>query len=129
MLALFVAFSLNRIVDNTGTAKLDEEFKLKINEKILIREIGAAVTFLRVVEDSRCPVNVYCVWAGRVTVEVSIMKGNEEAFKINLTLADGGKKEFDGYTITLLRVDPQREYPDKMEISASEYEITLKISR
>lgn len=111
------------------TAELDEEFKLKINEKILISEIGVTVTFLGVVEDSRCPVNVYCVWAGRVTVEVSIMKRNEAAFKINLTLPDRDKKEFDGYAITLLRVDPQREYPDRMEISASDYEITLKISR
>ena len=112
-----------------GTAKLDEEFKLKINEKISISEIGVTVTFLRIVEDSRCPVNVYCVWAGRVTVEVSIMKTNEAAFKINLTLPNGDKKEFNGYAITLLRVNPQREYPDRMEIPASDYEITLKISR
>ncbi len=33
---------------------------------------GHVITFLDVVEDSRCPANVDCVWQGRVTVELEI---------------------------------------------------------
>ena len=32
----------------------------------------AVVTPMRVVEDSRCPINARCVWAGRVVVETRV---------------------------------------------------------
>ena len=35
------------------------------------------VTPLAVVEDSRCPMNARCVWAGRVVVRVAIEDGRE----------------------------------------------------
>ncbi len=37
---------------------------------------GPRVTPLRVVEDSRCPANARCIWAGRVRVLVRITLGN-----------------------------------------------------
>ncbi|MEM2015921.1 MAG: hypothetical protein QW718_00045 [Nitrososphaerota archaeon] len=111
------------------TTSLDKEFQLRIGEKVLIREADISLFFVRVVEDTRCPVNVYCFWAGRVTVELEFIDKNTPIGRFNLTIPVEDVKEFRGYVVELLRVEPQREYPDKMEIPPSEYEITLKVSK
>lgn len=36
---------------------------------------GVSITVLRVLEDSRCPVDVTCVWEGRVRVEITLISG------------------------------------------------------
>lgn len=55
---------------------------------------GPYVTPLEVLEDSRCPVNARCVWAGRVRVSVKIDLGSGSADYIigndePLRIADG----------------------------------------
>lgn len=114
---------------NTINVLLDIEFKLRISEKAFIKDAEVTVTFIRVVEDSRCPSNVYCFWAGRATVELSFTKNNKEIGRVNLTIPGDEEKEFDGYVIRLIRIEPQREYPEKMQISPSDYRITLIISK
>ena len=37
---------------------------------------GLKVTPLSVVEDSRCPINARCVWAGRIIVRVAVSGGS-----------------------------------------------------
>ena len=37
---------------------------------------GLRIRPLRVVEDSRCPINVVCVWAGRLVVRAEVSGGN-----------------------------------------------------
>lgn len=108
---------------------LDEEFRLKVGEKALIKDIGLVLAFNRVIEDNRCPINVYCFWSGRVTVEISVTRRDQGVEMINLTMPGAEKKELDSYTIMLLGVEPQREHPDKVEIPQSSYEITLKVSQ
>ena len=48
---------------------------------------GVLIRPLSIVEDSRCPVNVQCVWAGRLVIlaEVEFHGGSEE-FRGNMTL-------------------------------------------
>ena len=66
---------------------------------------GPRVTPLRVIEDSRCPMNARCVWAGRVVLRVKVQGGAWQR-EIDLTLgqpvqvADGG--------LTLTSVTPDR---------------------
>lgn len=43
-------------------------------------------------EDSRCPMNARCVWAGRVIVAATVMRDGESTFR-NLTL---GEPDSDG---------------------------------
>ena len=52
--------SLN--AENTGTAGIQEKITMQ----------GISVTPLEVIEDSRCPVDVTCVWAGTVRVRVKL---------------------------------------------------------
>ena len=42
---------------------------------------------LRVIEDSRCPINARCVWAGRMILNVAVRVGNRES-RHDLTLGE-----------------------------------------
>ncbi|MCL7383774.1 MAG: hypothetical protein LZ172_05400 [Thaumarchaeota archaeon] len=122
--SIFIIFYL-KVESRIITSTLGGEFQLKIGEKTLIKDAEVTVTFIRVIEDTRCPVNVYCFWAGRVIVELSFRKKDRDMDRVNLSIPGDEEREFNGYVIRLLRVEPQREYPDKMEIPSSEYKITL----
>ncbi len=50
---------------------------------------GVQVRPLRVVEDSRCPVNAVCVWQGRLRVEAEVeARGGSETHRTVLTLRE-----------------------------------------
>lgn len=67
---------------------------------------GPVVEPVAVLEDSRCPMNARCVWAGRVRVQMIWWRGNgdKQSFEVTLgeatALADG--------SITLEAVRPDR---------------------
>jgi len=128
LISIFIIFFFifyQKVENGMITSMLGEEFQLKIGEKALIDDAEMTITFIRVIEDTRCPVNVYCFWAGRVIVELSFRKKDRDMDRVNLTIPGDEEKEFNGYVIRLLRVEPRREYPDKMKIPYSEYKITL----
>jgi hypothetical protein len=65
-------------------------FRLALGSTVRIRGTDLHVTFDRVVEDSRCPVNVLCVWAGEVTLELGIRTGDGPEQTHTLVLPGGG---------------------------------------
>jgi len=58
-----------------------------------VRVDGPSVTPLAVVEDSRCPMNARCVWAGQVRLKLRIGSGRGETLEITsgkpIHVADG----------------------------------------
>ncbi len=44
--------------------KLGEEFELAVHQTAQITDENISITFQEVLEDSRCPVDVTCIWAG-----------------------------------------------------------------
>ena len=83
---------------------------------------GPLIQPVAVIEDSRCPVGVACVWAGRVRVKMLWLRPNGEAqpFEVVLgeptPLADG--------TITLESVHPDKR-PDR-PIKPSDYRFAFR---
>jgi hypothetical protein len=66
---------------------------------------GVQVRPLRIVEDSRCPVNVVCVWAGRLRVEADVdARGGSETHRTVLTL--GEPAAIGGGTLTMVEARP-----------------------
>ena len=63
------------------------------------------VTPLSVVEDSRCPINARCVWAGRIVVETQI-EGTGWQDVLPLTLGEPGESH--GYYFNLVSAEPGR---------------------
>lgn len=70
------------------------------------QRVGALrVTPLDVVEDSRCPMNARCIWAGRVVVKVAIARGSD---RLERRLTLGEATQTDLGRILLDSVTPAR---------------------
>ena len=68
---------------------------------------GIRVRPLQLVEDSRCPANVQCVWAGRVRVMAAIeSRGGGEEIRTTLTMGQPYRVA-DG-ALTLVAVSPPK---------------------
>jgi hypothetical protein len=57
---------------------LDEPFVLELGEAAVLAEPAVTVTFTAVSHDSRCPVDVVCVWAGDAVVQLTLHVGPPE---------------------------------------------------
>jgi hypothetical protein len=114
-------------------AGLGEEFSLSIGQSASITGEDLEVTLLDVVEDSRCPRGVVCVWEGRVTCSVEFVPlapGEQAGDTVMLTqpgLTDGDAVEtYRGYRIAF-RVIP---YPEAGEpVPRDEYRLLLTITK
>ncbi len=71
------------------------------------------VSFAEVVEDSRCPASVVCVWQGNGAIRLDITT-SRVAQSVTLNTAGGTafprQGSVDGYTFTLVELDPQQQY-------------------
>ena len=69
---------------------------------------GLRIRPIAIVEDSRCPVNVQCVWAGRLVILAEIdFHGGSEGFRGHLTL--GQPLSWRAETVTLVAAEPQKQ--------------------
>jgi hypothetical protein len=113
--------------ETTGEeGSLNIEFKLIIGETINLDD-GGSVTFEGVSEDSRCPEEVDCVWAGQVTVNLTVTTPDGQSEELSLTLM-GGQSEpvtVGDYTITLHAVDPYPKQPG--DIDPASYNISIQL--
>lgn len=74
-----------------------------------VAETGTQVTFRSVQEDSRCPAQVNCIWAGRVVVEVDAQAPglDPETFTLSTCCSDSDRHhEYAGQDIELMDVSP-----------------------
>lgn len=108
---------------------LDREFTLAIGESAGIEDQNMEITFLQVLEDSRCPRNVTCIWAGRVSAAVEIT-GSQPGYKMVLTQpglsgqpATETYKEYEfAFNVT--------PYPESgKQIASEEYRLNLTVSK
>jgi len=65
-------------------AHLNEEFCLSVGQSAFVTEEDLGVKFIEIIEDSRCPQGVTCVWAGRVTCLIDIIEAGS-SYKMTLT--------------------------------------------
>ena len=79
---------------------------------------------VRVIEDSRCPINAVCVWAGRLVVRTEIDSG---AGAETADLVLGTPFDFGGVTVTLVEAQPSKLAG--APIKPSGYHFTFAVSR
>lgn len=82
---------------------------------------GITVRPLAVVEDSRCPASVQCVWAGRVRIRAEV--GGEGSRELTL----GEPAAVSGGTLTLVDVRPGKRTPEA--IAPRAYQFTFRFER
>lgn len=73
---------------------------------------GVSVRPVRLIEDSRCPANVQCVWAGRLIVRAEIIGGN---WRQTRDLELGKPQPIADGILTLVAAAPQKAAPGQVE--------------
>lgn len=117
-LILMVAFS-------TTNAQTVRQIKLNINQQKSLDK-NTSIKFVSVINDSRCPVDVECVWAGNAELKIALTKNGRTSF---FELNTGLKPQtivFRNYRIKILKLAPERSSKStKLEYSAI-FEVNTK---
>jgi len=77
--ALVVVAAGCATVDTAIVAKPGVEFNLALGKTAALSGTGYRITFDRVTEDSRCPIDVVCVWAGDAKIRLIIDRSTAPA--------------------------------------------------
>lgn len=85
---------------------LGQEFELAPGQSARATPDGLVVTFQGVEEDSRCPVDVQCVWEGNALVVVSAERPPVPAATLQLETSARREAAYAGYTIRLVGLSP-----------------------
>jgi len=116
--------------DGVFLKNLGEEFVLGFGQTAVIENEDLKIQFLDVLEDSRCPSDVQCIWAGQVKVSLSIHKNDQKNLGLYEFTSQAGSpvvQNIEGYAVKLVSVLP---YPiSTRTIEKSGYNLTLFVSK
>lgn len=131
ILVLLVAFGLSVC----GTSQplspdidvpLGDAFPLQVGQVAEVAGTDLVLRFDRVEEDSRCPRDVQCVWAGNAQVMLTAEAGAQEARLSLNTGVDPRAAEAGGYLVTLEGLLP---IPfSERQLEPGEYIATLRVT-
>ena len=127
-----LALSINRGSVTGIEATLDTPIQLKPNQIARLEPEQLHVAFVRVSDDSRCPLDAFCIQAGRITAMFELWKQGQGSQKtaISLTLQPAqeelASQQFEGYAIELLKVEPSPR--TNQTIAPEDYRATIVVS-
>jgi predicted small secreted protein len=120
-LALPAALALSACATTRG-APLPGGSDVAIGQKAYVD--GPLIQPVEVLEDSRCPMNARCVWAGRVRVKMLWIRGNGEKQPFEATLGEPVQLADGQFTLESVR-------PEKMTnvtIKPSDYRFSFRFA-
>ena len=85
--------------------------EIGFGETIVHCSEDVSISFVDLLSDSRCPMNVVCIWEGMVEIKVSMtIRGNQSVFSLSSSPGFGEKipnsRLIDGYFVKLENVLP-----------------------
>jgi hypothetical protein len=112
---------------------LDEAFSLAGGQHVVIVGENLGIRFDEVMEDSRCPAQVECVWTGqaRMAVVVQAAEGTPKTVAFNTNPAPDQNVQtarVGEYVITLLSLEPYPQTPEDA-IPLDRYRATLEVAK
>lgn len=114
---------------DAGAVVLGRNFKVRYGNEVTVKGHNLKVKFDAVLDDSRCPSDVTCVWGGDAKVVINVRQANAKASKIELHTATqlGQAGKYKQYVIKLVALDP---YPKtSVKVKPSDYVATLLITK
>ncbi|SEH59892.1 hypothetical protein SAMN04489835_1868 [Mycolicibacterium rutilum] len=111
------------------TAALDQPFVLSGGQEAALAGTPLRLRFTEVLEDSRCPTEVECVWTGQARLTVVADTGRPSTLEFNTNPAPGQNRQSirtDGYLVTLQALDPYPRTPDDAP-ALPDYRATLVV--
>lgn len=102
-------------------------FEIKPGQKVSPQGVDFSITFVSVVEDSRCPRGVQCIWPGNVKITLTLSERDCEDAEVRLnTYREPRTIRHRGRDIKITGVEPPK-LQDK-RIRPEDYVVTLEIS-
>ncbi|HKA21811.1 MAG TPA: hypothetical protein VKN18_26275 [Blastocatellia bacterium] len=128
LLLLFMLFGFVQSPSTDAKIGLGEEFKIRNGEEVFLKEEKLRIRFRSVTQDSRCPTDVVCGWAGNGEVLIEVVRKNKrQVVTILNTLLEPKEIFYKGYKIRLVALNP---YPKIDEpIDQKDYESTLIVTK
>jgi hypothetical protein len=108
MKTIILVFTTILAASSVSVAQSDQRLTIKAGEQKIAFRGELKVEFVSVLEDSRCPADVQCIWAGnaRVKIKVTDWRGEAKLFELNTTAGAKGD-QFGGYAINLVGLTPE----------------------
>lgn len=119
---ILAAFVVSACATTSGGAPLSDASNVALGQKAYAD--GPIIQPVEVIEDSRCPMNARCVWAGRVRVKMLRIRGNGERQPFEVTLGEATPLA-DG-SITLVAVRPDRL--TNVELKLANYRFSFRFA-
>jgi hypothetical protein len=109
-------------------ATLGQEVELAVDQEARYAEAGLSVRFWDVPVDSRCPIDVVCVWQGEAVVafRLSWADGREQDLRLRHE-GEGSRAVLGGYRFELKGVTPAPESTRVLRVT--DYRIRLLVER
>ena len=120
-------FSGAGFAQESAHPSLGEEFELAVHQTAQISAENISVTFQEVLEDSRCPVDVTCIWAGLAKVSLQISVSGQERELSLSTSPPENSAVFENYTFWLILVRPVPRSDRNTDRSA--YVVTVRVDQ
>lgn len=104
-------------------------------ENRFLKEYQMNVTFKGISEDSRCPKDVNCIWAGVAVAQVEVMGTATRPMTLEIATIDNKARNynasavFNGYTISLADVQPYPRAVDGAKALKGKYRIGIIITK
>jgi hypothetical protein len=104
---VFVFAIILALTSGIYAAPQTKSILLKVDQEKTVPGTRIKVKFIELIEDSRCPVDVNCVWAGNAKIKLRFAKGSdEEVVELNTSLRPQ-TVEFGGYRFKLAGLTPR----------------------
>lgn len=105
---------------------IGEQVTLRAGESVTVRPRNVVLQFAEVVSDSRCPVDVTCVWEGDAEVSVRAVASDGTSADLRLHTKGGtADPSFKGLTLRLVDLKPQPK--EGKAPRQADYELTVEI--
>lgn len=98
-----------------------DEVTMQVGEMTIAS--GITLSLNSFVADNRCPIDVNCIEAGAVTVNLTMISGDQKVTR-NFP-SDEVPFQFAGTSVSLIKVSPEAN--SKVEIKPEDYRVTFKI--
>lgn len=125
-----ILFTLLLVVGVTiaGTPRASETLKITEGQKKTADRGRLTIKFVGVLEDSRCPPNAQCVWAGNAKVKLAVSKGKAapKFIELNTGVAPHAMKVY-GYEIKLTGLT--EKVPEHMMMHDKEPVATILVTK
>ena len=113
--------------------RLDQPFDLTVGQAVTLSQTDLHLRFERILQDSRCPRMVACVWSGEARLALSLWVADSPPQTKEFSTFSNPPNAtdthlFQGFSIRLVTVNPYPESPDN-PIPKGDYSITLVVTK